>query len=70
MGAMATTKVDDRRATAEEERSHLSPEARRDLAWLDEYMSKPLTEEEHRRWEERKRFAEANPLTLRGADGQ
>lgn len=61
---MADAKVDDRRSTDPEDRSHLSPENRRMLEWLDDYLSKPLTDEEHERWEERKRFAEAHPLTL------
>jgi len=63
---MAEAKVDDGRGTAGEERRDLSPEARAMLEWVDGYTSRPLTDEEHARWEERARFAEENPLTLRG----
>jgi hypothetical protein len=65
---MADTRVDANNSAATSDRSHLSPENRRMREWLDEYLSKPLTEEEHERWEERKRFAEEHPFTLRGAD--
>lgn len=65
---MADTNVDDTNTTDVERAGHLSPENRRMRQWIDAYMSKPLTEDEHRRWEERRRFAEENPLTLRGAD--
>lgn len=68
MRLMADTKADDTSTTDVERPRHLSPENRRMREWIDAYMSKPLTEEEHRRWEERKRFAEENPLMLRGAD--
>jgi len=66
---MASTKTEDKNSVDKKDRSHLSPENRRMREWLDDYLSKPLTEEEHERWEERKRFAEEHPFTLRGADG-
>ena len=67
---MADATVDEKSGADKSDRSHLSPENRRMIEWLDDYLSKPLTDEEHERWEERKRFAEAHPLTLRGADEQ
>ncbi len=65
---MADTRADRKEETDSDDRSHLSPENRRMREWLDDYLSRPLTQEEHERWEERKRFAEEHPFTLRGAD--
>jgi len=55
-------------STAAEDTGHLSPENRRALEWLREYMGRPLSAEEHERWEERKRFAGDRLAALSGAE--